>query len=207
MRQNFLSLSILLIVVLFFPNCASKESRKVENRTEIPFNDDWLFSFDINDNESWSMVELPHTPVIEPLIVNNQWQGVCWYKKQISLDKKYKDKKLFVKFEGAMQVADVWLNDQHLITHKGGYLPFTVDLTQEYNWEGENTLIVKLVNVNDSLIPPGKPLETLDFNYYGGIYRKVHCAIRYRGPRLRPHAKPLPLARPFPPRQPFRFHA
>ncbi len=71
-----------------------------------------------------------------------------------------------------MHETDVWLNGQHLANHLGGYLPFSVDLTN-FLFDGKNILKVKVNNENNPVIPPGRPLEILDFNYYGGIYRDV----------------------------------
>ena len=38
-------------------------------------------------------------------------------------------RKVSLEFEGAMQVADVWVDGQHRLTHEGGYLPFVLDLS------------------------------------------------------------------------------
>ena len=62
--------------------------------------------------------------------------------------------------------------------HAGGYTPFVVDATGLLKTGKENELLVRLDNRNNSLIPPGKPLETLDFCYYGGIYRNVHLIAK-----------------------------
>jgi beta-galactosidase len=72
-----------------------------------------------------------------------------------------------------MHEAWIWINGKLVSHHQGGYLPFTVDAT---NWvqEKDNTLIVKVNNDDNPQIPPGKTLKTLDFNYYGGIYRNVY---------------------------------
>ncbi len=35
----------------------------------------------------WEKIQLPHTPKLEPLIVNDQFQGDTWYKKTIAIDR------------------------------------------------------------------------------------------------------------------------
>ncbi|MEH0154756.1 glycoside hydrolase family 2 TIM barrel-domain containing protein [Limibacter armeniacum] len=134
------------------------------------FNQGWEF-VKANDT-SWVAVTVPHTPKVEPLVVNDQWQGACTYRKRFSL-KKIPNEKVWLEFEGVMNNATVSLNGTELIKHKGGYLPFVVDLTKQLK-EGENELVVKVLNVDDPTIPPGKPLRKLDFNFYGGIYRDVN---------------------------------
>ena len=148
------------------------------------FNDGWLFlladdgdSTDYSsasvDTRNWEHVSIPHTPRVEPLVVNDQWQGTCWYRKEFSLPHSWKEKRIFLRFEGAMNVADVWINGQHVARHQGGYLPFVIDLTACAAFNGDNVLTVKLDNRDNPVTGP-KPLHLLDFNTYGGIYRNVH---------------------------------
>ena len=42
------------------------------------------------DVTNWKSITLPHTPKIENLTVNNQWQGICYYKKQFIPNKNWK---------------------------------------------------------------------------------------------------------------------
>lgn len=148
------------------------------------FNYDWEFCIDtmsvdtpdgleaLSGPISWQNVSLPHTPRIEPLIVNDQWQGICWYRKKFPTEARWKDKKLFLRFEGAMNVAEVWVNGNLKIKHLGGYLPFVVDISDDIYAEGLNTVYVRLDNRDNPVTGP-KPLEILDFNMYGGLYRNV----------------------------------
>lgn len=126
----------------------------------------------------WEAVRLPHTPFVEDLVVQHQWQGVCYYKKNLKGQAEWKDKVLWLEFEGAMSLADVWVNGKHVLQHAGGYLPFVIDLSGRLDLDGENEILVRLDNRDNGLIPPGKPLSTLDFCYYGGIYRDVHLIVK-----------------------------
>lgn len=128
---------------------------------------------------NWEKINLPHTPFVEPLVVLHQWQGICYYRKILNVSKKEIDKQLWLEFEGAMHLADVWVNGQHLIQHSGGYTPFVVDVTGMLHADRDNEILVRLDNRNNPLIPPGKPLETLDFCYYGGLYRDVNLIVKH----------------------------
>lgn len=129
-------------------------------------------------NRSWEAVTLPHTPFVENLVVLHQWQGICYYRKQIEINKKDEDKQLWLEFEGAMQLADIWINGKHVMQHIGGYTPFVVDATGLLKSGTVNEVLVRLDNRNNPLIPPGKPLESLDFCYYGGLYRDVSLIVK-----------------------------
>jgi len=128
---------------------------------------------------NWEKINLPHTPFVESLVVLHQWQGICYYRKILNVSKKEIDKQLWLELEGAMHLADVWVNGQHLIQHSGGYTPFVVDVTGMLHADRGNEILVRLDNRNNPLIPPGKPLETLDFCYYGGLYRDVNLIVKH----------------------------
>ncbi|MEN8704104.1 MAG: glycoside hydrolase family 2 TIM barrel-domain containing protein [Polaribacter sp.] len=170
-----------LILIVIINGCLKEE---VFTSSKVKFNDDWYFKKVLNETSSnitfidennfnnWDTISLPHTPKIEPKIVNNQWQGISWYFKKFSLSKDMKGKKMFLKFEAAMNIAEVWVNDKKLIKHQGGYLPFVIDFTDVALFNAENTVKVRLDNKDNSITGP-KPLKNLDFNTYGGIYRNV----------------------------------
>lgn len=126
----------------------------------------------------WEDVSIPHTPYIEDLTVLNQWQGICFYRKQFIADEEWQGQICYIEFEGAMHLADVWINGKHLIQHAGGYTPFVIDVSNHLNYGESNEILIRLDNRNNPIIPPGKPLETLDFCYYGGIYRDVNFIVK-----------------------------
>lgn len=162
-------ISILLLIATIF-SCGKTPTA---TRTKTNFGQDWEFKREENPASNWGKITIPHTVKIEPLVVNNQFQGTSWYQKKFKVENA-NDKKIFLYFEGVMQEADVWINDQKVTNHKGGYLPFTVDVTPFLNSKKENIIKVKVNNEDNPEFLPGKPLKDLDFNYYGGIYRNVY---------------------------------
>jgi len=182
MIHRLKNLSISLIILLSWNSC--RQPDKLTIHSAINFNNNWQFilSADSSDvfnpgsNLVWESVRLPHTPVIEPLVVNDQWQGICWYRKDFVLPANAVGKRLFLRFEGAMNVADVWVNGVKKTRHLGGYLPFVIDFTDEAVPDALNHVIVRLDN-NDNPITGPKPLKQLDFNTYGGLYRDVYLIM------------------------------
>jgi len=178
--QRIFNVSLVFLMIVNY-SCTVKQNDKGQ---KINFNTNWQFKIDeksnvntVDDTDNldfiaWEKVNLPHTPKIEPLIVNDQWQGNSWYKKEFDLPDNLKNKKLFLKFEAAMNIAEVWINGKKLAEHHGGYLPFVVDFTAVAKFDQSNMITIKLNN-EDSFITGPKPLEKLDFNTYGGLYRNV----------------------------------
>ncbi|GAI39785.1 unnamed protein product, partial [marine sediment metagenome] len=96
------------------------------------------------DDSSWDAVHLPHNPVVDqlwPEWPTYSYEGVSWYRKHFSIDSFYQGRKIFIEFEGANIVTDVWINGTYLTTHYGGYLPFTVDITDYANFGGVQSVI------------------------------------------------------------------
>lgn len=164
--KNIVLLSFFLIVFSF-------GKTQAQSRTKVNFGADWEFKREEKETSDWEKVTIPHSNKIENLVVVKQFQGTSWYQKKFKISNS-KDQKIFLYFEGVMQEADVSINDIKAINHKGGYLPFTVDVTPFLNGDKENTIKVKVNNEDNADFLPGKPLKDLDFNYYGGIYRNVY---------------------------------
>ncbi len=194
-RDLYRSISIakLLLFILPFLLLACNTSGNLSTTgtspaTEILFNDDWQFVRDVdtanaginlsdtsNQTIKWEKVSLPHTARLEPIEKKEQqWQGDAFYRKTFTIPASDKGRHIAIKFEAAMQVADVYLNGQHIFRHLGGYIPFYIDLSDKLKYGEENTLLVKLNNEDNPKVAPGKPLADLDFNYYSGIYRNVY---------------------------------
>lgn len=135
------------------------------------------------DDAAWERVSLPHTARIESLVTGppgsgqEQWQGVCWYRLPIRVGEEAAGKKVFLHFEAAMNVAEVWIDGEEVGHHLGGWLPFTVDLTGRLVPGRESVLAVRLDNRDNPVTGP-KPLSQLDFNLYHGLYRYVHLVAK-----------------------------
>jgi beta-galactosidase len=161
--------------------------------SRVDFNPGWRFFLgDVPgaedaafDDRQWNAATLPHTARIEALVTGPpgsdtyQWQGLCWYRKRFSLGPEAAGRCVFLAFEGAMNVADVWLNGEHLGQHMGGWLPFGFDISDKVRVGAENLIAVRLGNRDNAETGP-KPLAQLDFNSYHGIYRNVRLTIKDR---------------------------
>ncbi len=132
----------------------------------------------MNWNEvTWEKVSLPHTAMPEPKIMHGQWQGTCWYSKKFQLDRNTKGKRLMMRFEGAMNVSDFWINGKKVASHLGGFLPVVFDFTDVAKIGTTNEILIRLDNTDNPITGP-KPMKNLDFNMYGGLYRDAYLIIK-----------------------------
>ncbi len=181
-RLSFISIcfSVFLFLESFHVALANKTS----------FNSDWKFKLlkspDFSDKDfqtvafddsKWESVSLPHTAHIEPMIVNDQWQGICWYRKSFRPPGDLTNKKIYLEFEAAMNIAVVWLNGEQIAVNHGGYLPIVIDITSYVKSGKDNVVAVRLDNSDNPITGP-KPLKILDFNMYGGLYRNAWLIIK-----------------------------
>ena len=81
----------------------------------------------------WRVVDLPHDWSIEmprspdnPSIASGGYfpMGCAWYQKEFDPHDDWRDKKIFVEFEGVYMNAEVWLNRHYLGRHPYGYTSF-----------------------------------------------------------------------------------
>lgn len=135
-------------------------------------NKNWEFTF---DNKKFEIVNLPHNISISPIISSGgrNFQGVSYYKKKLEIPELEKQESLLIYFEGAMQVMEIFLNDEKIGEHFCGYTPAVFDLTNHIKNKKEVIISIKLDNSDKEDVPPGKPQSDLDFTYEGGIYRDV----------------------------------
>ena len=161
-------------------------------RTTVNFNQGWRFmrgdaplaSNKVFFDEAWEPVCLPHPVRLEPANCSNgaNYQGPAWYRKRFTVGARFAGCAVFLTFDAAIHVADVWLDGVHVGRHLGGYLPFTLDLTDRIAPGTEHALAVRVDNSDTPDVPPGRPQNDvgpsgLDFCYWGGLYRSVRLVL------------------------------
>ena len=131
----------------------------------------WSF-YEIKDNKDKEevrdvqVVDLPHTWNKDLSASRAKFV----YVKDLEISDQHKDDKLFLEFQGADTVCQVYLNDQFVGEHRGGYSTFRFELTNLYSWDEINQLKVYVDN------RPTEDVSPLlgDFTIYGGLYRSVN---------------------------------
>ena len=163
---------------------------------QLNFNPDWRFSRTnvpgaelpaFNDND-WSRVSCPHTWNDTDTFDNfatgghqgesELWTGIAWYRKEFTLPLAAAGKKVFIEFEGVRQIADVYLNGQHLGQDKTGFIPFGFDLTPYFKFGQTNVLAVRVDNRFDKQYAGDTPWHHPNWHPpHGGIYRNVSLHV------------------------------
>jgi len=168
---------LLLVTVFCFATGFSQEKMKQSINSNWQFYKGKLNQADLENakNTVWEDVNLPHS-WNKFDVMDDQWgyyRGEGCYKKTLFVNPDWKNKSVYLYFEGANQTTEVFINGKKVGSHIGGYSAFSFpvnEFLQFENPEKGNQIVVKVDNSYNDDIPP---LDA-DFTFYGGIYRDVY---------------------------------
>ena len=160
-------------------------SAKTTGRLVLPINRGWRYSDKVMeaghaadfDDSTFERVVVPHTNIRLPWhgFPDRAYEFVSMYRRPIKVPAAGKGRRVFVDFEGVMTASTVWLNGQKIGSYKGGYTPFSFELTGKLDQGGKNVLVVDVDSTERADIPPfGNEIDYLTF---GGIYREVNLRL------------------------------
>ena len=183
----------LLILILFAFNLSAFAQYSIREPNAVPLHGEWQFALDPADmgepnqwyagslsTNRWDKVRVPHCYSVDPRY--QFYTGTTWYRRNFPWQST-KGKRVLLHFDGAYYKTSVYLNDQKIGTHEGGYTPFQFDITA-YLKDGLNGLAVS-VNNNTWLpgsIPGakdnGQPNDPFPgWMNYGGLVRPVYLTV------------------------------
>ena len=185
--------NFILILFVFISRSAFAQYT-IREPNAIPLHGEWLFALDpaemgganrwYSANQSlnrWDKVTVPHCFSVDPRY--QFYTGTTWYRRSFPWQPAG-GKRVLLNFDGAYYQTTVYLNDQKVGTHEGGYTPFHFDIT-DYLKAGANTLAIS-VNNNTWVsggIPGakdnGQPNDPFPgWMNYGGLIRPVYLTVK-----------------------------
>lgn len=110
--------------------------------------------------------------------------GVVWYQRTARVPRGMAGERIFVRVDSATHEGAVYIDDQLVASHVGGYTPFEADITDLVSAGEEFRLTIGVDNrLTRATIPPGNVEENAlgrprqrymhDFFNYGGLARSV----------------------------------
>ena len=106
------------------------------------------------------------------------YEGVVYYRTSFKVDSDYKDKKIHLNFNASNYITEVFLNNNSVGFHEGGFSPFSFNVEHIINYDSQNVLIVKVmgpITIQDKIIDGIGQMETPQWrgSYTGGIWQDV----------------------------------
>ncbi|MGF1758808.1 hypothetical protein L4D76_12860 [Photobacterium sagamiensis] len=190
-----------LAVTLVLAGCNSSSDspseKELPNFTSAPrdvrtINKDWSFQMDYASNDAikadfndsqWAQISIPHVWDVEDgQNGGDYYSGISTYRKDLSIKKIEQDKRYYLEFEGSALITKIYINEEYVGQHNGGFSRFRFDVT-DYITQGNNQVAVQVDNRLSSMDTATNnfdrdtflPLDAgADFTWWGGIYRDVN---------------------------------
>ncbi len=138
---------------------------QLERSDWICLNGSWEFALDPDarwrspSDVAWhARITVPFAPETPASgIGDTGWYHACWYRRTFDAPALHAGERLLLHFGAVDYAAAVWINDQFVAEHTGGYTPFQVDLTRWLAHAGPQTLVVcAMDDPHDLAKPRGK---------------------------------------------------
>lgn len=185
---------ILVLSLLLFSYLKVSAQYSIREPNAITLHGEWSFALDpgemgmpgkwytkdVAQSYRFDKVDVPHCFSTDKRY--ESFTGTVWYRKPFTW-KPTTGKRVILHFDAAYYKTYVWLNDQKVGEHEGGYTPFSFDVT-DFLKDGSNLLAV---SVNNNTWKPGTVPGAKDHNEvnnsfmgwtnYGGLIRPVYLTI------------------------------
>ncbi len=164
MRRIHFALFAVAILSTLLASVRARGAESPAPSTKINFDADWRFiKQDLPeakntkfDDSAWTTVSCPHTyndvDTFDDFSLaghrgeQDQFGGRTWYRKTFVIPESWNGKKVYIEFEAARQVAEVYLNGERLGVSKTGFIPFGFDLTSKLKFGQANVISVMCDN-------------------------------------------------------------
>ena len=126
---------------------------------------------------------------IEKIYVPSVWErykkdyeGVVYYRTKFNVSKSRENKKIHLNFNASNYITEIYVNDNSIGFHEGGFSPFSFNIEHVVDFDNPNTLIVKVmgpITIQDKVIDGIGQMETPQWrgSYTGGIWQDVFLSF------------------------------
>lgn len=122
-----------------------------------------------------------------PIVVPSCWEtvrpgydGVAWYWHRLKAPAPPPNGTTLLRFDAVNYLSEVWIDGAHVGSHEGGYTPFSLDVTDFVQGEGEHVLVVRVLAPPrdgvgmDGIVLKETPCWRQSESYnFGGIWQSV----------------------------------
>ena len=144
----------------------------------INLNGEWDFAASSGKPETFDMrITVPFCPESRLSGIGRHFEEgtPLWYRRRFLLPEGFRRERVLLHIGAADQIAEVFVNGQHLCHHEGGYASFCVDITEAL--AEENELVIRCTDdLHDQAFPYGKQVINRGGMWYtpvSGIWQTV----------------------------------
>ena len=117
--------------------------------------------------------------ILVPFAVESALSGVgrtvgddnlLWYEREFTVPSSWHGKDVLLHFGAVDWETDVWVNGEHVGKHKGGFDPFSFNITSQLNKSGKQTIRVRVYDATDQTWQPrGKQVKVPGVIWYTAV--------------------------------------
>ena len=146
-------------------------------REIYPLNEGWRFFYASEPNsDNARFVTLPHSWNNNPTAEGSLRETTGLYQNDLRIPAEWASKRVFIRFYGAQNVTDLFVNGRHAGEHRGGATAFTFEITDKLRFGTDNSLLVIVSNAARTNVLP----TSAEMNFYGGLYREAELIVTER---------------------------
>ena len=176
-------LIVILVIGLLISSTSAQEQKSLslDGTWKIIFDDKnegrqakWMKSEVFKQNKNQKDIQVPSC--WEEM--HEDYEGVAFYQKNFTLPADWKGKVIRLKFNAVNYLAEVYLNDNALGYHEGGFTPFEFNIEHLAKFDKPNTLTLRVVGpvtIGNKIIDGMGKMQTPQWRgaYTGGIWQSV----------------------------------
>ncbi len=197
MKTHFLLLSFLASALSAMamteadPKNIALAPQQNEYRNVMMLDGIWQFCADPDkqgESAGWQNGLPQSTDIAVPGSWNDQvegmhnYLGLAWYETDVYVPAAWRNERIFLRFNSANYMAQVWVNGIAVGQHEGGHLPFAFEVNSYLKIGQKNHIAVTVENeLSPTRVPNGNvpgqmrsfPASNYDFFPYSGLQRSV----------------------------------
>ena len=151
------------------PDSAHSEYPRPQMKRKEWMNLNGMWEYAIRPEEEKAPPEQYDGHILVPFPVESALSGVkksvgkenrLWYRRIFAIPKKWSNKRILLNFEAVDWETTVWVNGRQVGTHRGGYDPFTFDISDSLKKRGKQEVILSVWDpINEGKQPRGKQVR------------------------------------------------
>jgi beta-galactosidase len=184
MHNFFFKVAGLIVLAIPLTGGAAFSPQK-SNRININLDTGWLFSSSDNagfssataNEASFSKVCIPHANALTKHAYQSEsaFRFISWYRRHFNPPSSYSGRRFLLEFQAVSTNAVVYVNGAKAGEHRGGYTPFSLDISDKVAVGQDNVIAVQVDSRQQSGVPPEG--GAIDYMVFGGIVRHVNLIV------------------------------
>lgn len=180
--MNSKPLYLITIVMLMIGNMQAQSTVSLDGPWDIIFDKEnegreagWMRADRFEEQANKQAIEVPAAWER----YKKDYEGVAFYRRQFNIPADWKDKVIRLQFGAVNYLTEVWLNDEVVGFHEGGFTPFEFRVDEMIKAGSTNVLTMRVVGpiiLTDQEIDGMKKMEVPQWRggISGGIWQPVH---------------------------------